>query len=119
MHRQDREYQRHSAPEPRASSLRERSQEAIARRGREQLEIEQRQEIDGAELAVPGRRRGNARADGQVGLQQLGDLDRSLIAEFATDRFLARPAAVRARLPARWGRRKLAVGIVSNSGETL
>ena len=60
-----------------AGSLSQRGQEAIARGGREQLKIEERKKIDGVKLAVPGRGRGNTRADGQVGLEQLWNLDRS------------------------------------------
>ena len=58
-----------------AASLRERREKAAAGGRREQLEIEQSQEIDGAEFAIPGRLRGDPRANGQIGLEQLGDFD--------------------------------------------
>jgi hypothetical protein len=72
---------------------------------REQLEIEQRQEIDGAELAVPGRRRGNARANGQVGLQQLGNLDLKQESVIGFDRLVWQGDGCACAPPARWGRR--------------
>src|SRR5208337_2663150 len=61
-----------------ATSLRQGSQKPMACRRRNRLQIEQCQEIDGAELAVPSRRRRNSRAYRQVRLQKLGDFDRIL-----------------------------------------
>src|ERR1022692_3861984 len=58
----------------RGNSICKRSQKAVARGRREQLQIEQGKKIDSAKLAVPGWRRGNPRADGQVGPEKLGDL---------------------------------------------
>ena len=82
--------------------------------GESNLEIEQSKEIDGAELPIPGRRGADARADGQIGLEQLGNLgERSASEESwgAGDGCACAPSCS-------VGQAYAAVGSVSNSGET-
>ena len=78
----------------------QRSEEVISRGRRKQFEIEQGEEVDGAEFAVPGRRRADTRANGKVGSEQLGNLGQ----RWQQGILNRRATAVRLRSSARWDR---------------